>query len=346
MMQRLIQISLMKQGRWKHIPRLYNNLHHNSGKCLHMQSQEPKHSTTNASHVESVPVHPIKSEIKKEIMVHDKYKIQIALCIDRFPLNFVQEEFEKEFERFRDEWLLKTKNHLEVQEDFLHMNYNLESFKEEESTSDGGGSVLLAEDQRTTQAVKEQTETITERMGETEKEQLEELLSFEGIEEILQLKKKRRKKEDSGEQKQITTQVDESDYTNINRKPNDFLYLLVQYKNIEKWMFPLIDYSKHLTIRETLNLICSEHLKCEMPFFIGYSPCTFEKRKYKKPLVENEIIGRKIFYYRAHYTNIDKNLDITFNEMIQNFAWVSRSELRHFLSNRKYHVIKDAIPLT
>ncbi|KMZ79784.1 hypothetical protein PVIIG_01058 [Plasmodium vivax India VII] len=107
-----------------------------------------------------------------------------------------------------------------------------------------------------------------------------------------------------------------------------------------------MDFKKKLTIRQNLQHLCTEHLKCEMPFFIGYCPCTFEKRKYKIPLSFNEIIGRKIFYYRAHYLNHGVNLDLSNNEHINDFAWLSRSELKDFLSSSKYQVIKDALPLT
>ncbi|CRG93845.1 mitochondrial ribosomal protein L46 precursor, putative [Plasmodium gallinaceum] len=287
----------------------------------------------------------------KEIIVHDKYKVQVSLCIDRFPLNFVQEEFEKDFEKFKDEWLLRTNNNLEISEDFLHMKYNLSSFDEKKNSEKNIlENSINYENKEKRKEDEDEDEYENESKEENEKkdetDDLEDLISLEGMQNIFKAKEKKKDDANIKEKKKNDIDINENDYKNIKRKPNNFLYLLVKYKKTNKWMFPLIDFKKNLTIRQNLKYLCSEHLKCEMPFFIGYCPCTFEKRKFKIPLLPNEIIGRKIFYYRAHYTNNEKNLDVAKNEYINDFAWLSRSELKNFLSKNKYHVIKDALPLT
>ncbi|SCO93116.1 mitochondrial ribosomal protein L46 precursor, putative [Plasmodium malariae] len=289
----------------------------------------------------------------KEIVVHDKYKVQVSLCIDRFPLNFVEEEFEKDFEDFKDKWLLRTNNNLEVNEEFLHMKYNLSSFHDKINEDNTEENNIENNKKYEKKDIKLEKEHNKDEEKKAEKEDLENLFSIEGIQNILiEKEKKKTKQKDVSDninekiKKKEDNNTNEYYYRDIKRKPNNFLYLIVKYKKTNKWMFPVIDFKKKLTIRQNLQYLCSEHLKCEMPCFIGYCPCTFDKRKFKFPILHNEIIGRKIFYYRAHYINNDINLDISQNEYINDFAWMSRSELKNFLSVNKYHVIKDAIPLT
>ncbi|CAG9477812.1 mitochondrial ribosomal protein L46 precursor, putative [Plasmodium vivax] len=290
---------------------------------------------------------------ENKIVVHQKYKVQVALCIDRFPLTFEQEEFEKDFEDFKDKWLQKTNNNLNIDEEFLHMKYNLSSFHDRKKENHIESANL--EDEMGHQKGKKD-KGVNHLPGEeatsAESDDLENLFAIEGIQNILSEKEKKKKKKNDGDaneekkKKHDDDHESEYNYTSVMRKPNHFLYLVVKYKKTNKWMFPLMDFKKKLTIRQNLQHLCTEHLKCEMPFFIGYCPCTFEKRKYKIPLSFNEIIGRKIFYYRAHYLNHGVNLDLSNNEHINDFAWLSRSELKDFLSSSKYQVIKDALPLT
>ncbi|SCN61256.1 mitochondrial ribosomal protein L46 precursor, putative [Plasmodium chabaudi adami] len=302
----------------------------------------------------------------KNILVHDKYKIQVALCIDRFPLDFIPEKFEKDFDDFRDKWLLRTNNNLEISEEFLHMKYNLSSFHDKKKNENNNEQDYLKKYQNNkgdTNEANTEKEIEHEENDQSEQDNLENLFSIEGMENVLSLKRKldQEKKNKQSDINNINEKGNDDDkineypFRNIKRKPHDFLYLLVKYKKtgnsndnniVNKWMFPFIDFKKKLLIRENLQYLCSHHLKCEIPFFIGYSPCTFEKRKFKTPLIPNEIIGRKIFYYRAHYTNNDANINLIENQYIHDFAWVTRSELKQFLSISKYHVIKDSIPLT
>ncbi|SBS85203.1 mitochondrial ribosomal protein L46 precursor, putative [Plasmodium ovale curtisi] len=293
------------------------------------------------------------------ITVHEKYKVQVSLCIDRFPLHFAQEEFEKDFEQFRDHWLLRTNNNLDINEEFLHMKYNLSSFHdkkdehEREDSKEVQSSEIGPNELRTGEHLYGEMSSREQTSGEIIPDDLENLLSLEGMENILRVTKKKIEKKhitDFGEKKKKGAEEDNSmdilNYRNVKRKPNEFLYLIVKYRKTNKWMFPLIDFKKNMTIRQNLQFLCSEHLKCEIPFFVGYCPCTFEKRKFKSPLLLNEIIGRKIFYYRAHYIHNDVNMDTSQNVDICDYAWLSRSELKNFLSVNKYNVIKDAIPLT
>ncbi|GAW81762.1 hypothetical protein, conserved [Plasmodium gonderi] len=299
-------------------------------------------------------------EEEKKIVVHEKYKVQVALCIDRFPLTFVQEKFEKDFEEFKDKWLLKTNNNLNINEEFLHMKYNLSSFQDKKKENNMERSYFDDEINKENKKNKnnksldhEESHEKNKEDASSENEDLENLFATEGIQNILnekEIKKKKKNDRDMDEREKKNDYdydlKNEYNYRNIKRKPTNFLYLIVKYKRTNKWMFPLIDFRKKFTIRQNLQYICTEHLKCEMPFFIGWCPCTFEKRKFKIPLSFNEIIGRKIFYYRAHYLNHDINLDLSKNEYINDFAWITRSELKDFLSMNKYQVIKDAIPLT
>ncbi|CAA9989057.1 ribosomal protein L46, mitochondrial, putative [Plasmodium knowlesi strain H] len=291
--------------------------------------------------------------VENKIFVHQKYKVQMALCIDRFPLTFEQEEFEKDFEDFKDKWLQKTNNNLNINEEFLHMKYNLSSFHDRKKENYLESTNL--EDEMGHEKGKKDKgvdHILGEEAMSAENDDLENLFAIEGIQSILNAKKKKKKKKNDGDEndekkkKYDDDHESEYNYRNVTRKPNNFLYLVVKYKKTGKWMFPLMDFKKELTIRQNLQHLCTEHLKCEMPFFIGYSPCTFEKRKYKIPLSFNEIIGRKIFYYRAHYLNHNVNLDLSNNDHINDFAWLSRSELKDYLSSNKYQIIKDAIPLT
>ncbi|CRH00869.1 mitochondrial ribosomal protein L46 precursor, putative [Plasmodium relictum] len=344
MIKKIIEKSILRKSiKQNYIHSINKSLNHffNNKENIHYTKELRKENILSGNRTISTNIPE-----EKEIVVHDKYKVQISLCIDRFPLNFVQEEFERDFENFKDEWLLRTNNNLEISEDFLHMKYNLNSFDEKKNFEENNLDNINYKKKEKGKENEYEDENEEAYEKKNEKEDLENLLSLEGIQNIFKTKEKKKSDEDIKEKKKNDVDINEYDYKNIKRKPNHFLYLLVKYKKTNKWMFPLIDFKKNLTIRQNLKYLCSEHLKCEIPFFVGYCPCTFEKRKFKTPLLFNEIIGRKIFYYRAHYTDNEKNLNITQNEYINDFAWLSRSELKNFLSKHKYHVIKDALPLT
>ncbi|SOV77608.1 mitochondrial ribosomal protein L46 precursor, putative [Plasmodium reichenowi] len=315
---------------------------------------------------------------KKLIVVHEKYKIQVSLCIDRFPINYVQEKFEEDFQNFKDEWLIKTNNNLDVNEEFFHMKYNLSNLNEKQKDNDNNDDDGDGNNERenldeqnehmknntynnnnnnnNNNNTKHKLDNITnnnvnnmESINEfsMEHENLEKLFSLEGIQDIFKKKEEKKKSHEKDKKNKKDENINEYDYKNIKRKPNDFLYLLVKYKHLNKWMFPIMDFKKNYSIRQNLQYLCMQQLKCNtLPFFIGYSPCTYEKRKFKTPLLENEIIGRKIFYYRAHYIKQHTTWNVLMNEDIQDVAWLTRSELKNFLSPNRYYVIKDALPLT
>ncbi|SOV21773.1 mitochondrial ribosomal protein L46 precursor, putative [Plasmodium sp. DRC-Itaito] len=308
---------------------------------------------------------------KKLIVVHEKYKIQVSLCIDRFPINYVQEKFEEDFQNFKDEWLIKTNNNLDVNEEFFHMKYNLSNLNEKQKEKDNNND----DDSNERDELDEQNEhkndnTYNNNNNNTqnkfdnirdnkvnnmesinelsmEDENLEKLFSLEGIQDIFKKKEEKKKIHEKDKKNKKDENINEYDYKNIKRKPNDFLYLLVKYKHLNKWMFPIMDFKKNYSIRQNLQYLCMQQLKFNtLPFFIGYSPCNYEKRKFKTPLIENEIIGRKIFYYRAHYIKQNTTWNVLMNQDIQDVAWVTRAELKNFLSPNRYYVIKDALPLT
>ncbi|SOV12678.1 mitochondrial ribosomal protein L46 precursor, putative [Plasmodium sp. gorilla clade G2] len=307
---------------------------------------------------------------KKLIVVHEKYKIQVSLCIDRFPINYVQEKFEEDFQNFKDEWLIKTNNNLDVNEEFFHMKYNLSNLNEKQKEKDNNNDDDDSNERDELDEQNEHKNDNTYNNNNTENkfdnirdnnvnnmesinelsmedENLEKLFSLEGIQDIFKKKEEKKKSHEKDKKNKKDENINEYDYKNIKRKPNDFLYLLVKYKHLNKWMFPIMDFKKNYSIRQNLQYLCMQQLKCNtLPFFIGYSPCTYEKRKFKTPLIENEIIGRKIFYYRAHYIKQHTTWNVSMNQDIQDIAWVTRAELKKFLSPNRYYVIKDALPLT
>ncbi|KMZ92058.1 hypothetical protein PVMG_02046 [Plasmodium vivax Mauritania I] len=132
---------------------------------------------------------------ENKIVVHQKYKVQVALCIDRFPLTFEQEEFEKDFEDFKDKWLQKTNNNLNIDEEFLHMKYNLSSFHDRKKENHIESANL--EDEMGHQKGKKD-KGVNHLPGEeatsAESDDLENLFAIEGIQNILSEKEKKKKK--------------------------------------------------------------------------------------------------------------------------------------------------------
>ncbi|GAB67290.1 hypothetical protein PCYB_113110 [Plasmodium cynomolgi strain B] len=132
---------------------------------------------------------------ENKIVVHQKYKVQIALCIDRFPLTFQQEEFEKDFEDFKDKWLQKTNNNLNINEEFLHMKYNLSSFHDRKKENQLESTNL--EDEMGHQKGKKDKgvdDVPGEEAMSAENDDLENLFAIEGIQNILNAKGKKKKK--------------------------------------------------------------------------------------------------------------------------------------------------------
>eukprot|EP00079_Xenopus_tropicalis_P022123 XP_012813916.1 PREDICTED: 39S ribosomal protein L46, mitochondrial isoform X1 [Xenopus tropicalis] len=128
----------------------------------------------------------------------------------------------------------------------------------------------------------------------------------------------------------ITEADKKNDKSTINRKLANNLVLLVKEKigKEEIWMFPQMEWQFGETMRKTaeraLTSLSDNHIPAH---FLGNAPCGFYKYKFPKLLRAEDVVGAKVFFFKA----LLKSGDFTFNKKQGEYVWVAKEELKDYL---------------
>ncbi|PFH31353.1 hypothetical protein BESB_027880 [Besnoitia besnoiti] len=262
------------------------------------------------------------------ISLHGGFKVQAALCIDRLPLLYQEPVYEKRWREFRDAWEAKTNNGLQLADDITFMKFPFHFFETEEA--------------------QKQREELISKTGDAEVSELELLLSEEGFSGT------RKRQKDKDQKKKQASEVadavksagrggDDRGVRSLEREPTKTLYLIVRYG--DSWGFPLEDRIHGQSMRRTLKRLCEEQLGgTYAPYLLGYSPFAYDKRAFSQ-LASSPILGRKVFYYRAHHVPGSANVSLPHEGPISDFAWVTRRELADYISPRKLAAVSPGLLL-
>ncbi|OCT89750.1 39S ribosomal protein L46, mitochondrial [Xenopus laevis] len=128
----------------------------------------------------------------------------------------------------------------------------------------------------------------------------------------------------------ITEADKKNDKSTTNRKLENNLVLLVKEKigNEEIWMFPQMEWQFGETMRNTAERALSSLSDSPIPaHFLGNAPCGFYKYKFPKLLRVEDVLGAKVFFFKA----LLKSGDFSFNKKKGEFVWVSKEELKDYL---------------
>ncbi|XP_066446080.1 large ribosomal subunit protein mL46 [Eleutherodactylus coqui] len=128
----------------------------------------------------------------------------------------------------------------------------------------------------------------------------------------------------------ITEADEKNDRTSLNRKLESNLVLLIKEKigNEEIWMFPQIEWMAGETMRQTagraLSNLSEKHIEA---LFLGNAPCGFYKYKFPKMMRSEDVMGAKVFFFKA----LLKSQSLLPNKKKGEYVWVSKDELKDYL---------------
>jgi len=148
---------------------------------------------------------------------------------------------------------------------------------------------------------------------------------------------------------------DNSDFKNVNRKPEDTLVLITKQKLGKDyvWMLPTKPWDEGETLRETAENALHHCIDCNnSPKFVSNSPASFYK--YKLPKIarpEASCVGVKLFIYSAFiprntYTKSTVNFDMMesfIKDDNSGFAWVTLNELKSFMKPKYVKIIQNIV---
>lgn len=267
------------------------------------------------------------------ISVHKGYRIEAALCVTRFvfnsllflifrmPIIFKEPQYAKEWRLFEERWKNATNTKLILNDVITFMGFP--------------DQFLLSEEE------KRKRELLATTTGNLEESEIDTLLGqeMESKRQLEALAGRERRKVASGkkEVKQKTVIIPE--FQKFDRLPYDPLYLIIKKEN--RWQFPKSSRIHGDSMRETLARIAAEQLgKDFTPYLVAACPFTVEKRRLvKTPGLE----GRKTFFYKAYIH--EEAGDITGGEGVEDWAIVSRSELKDFIGESKFAAVEGTLPL-
>ncbi|KAK1444517.1 hypothetical protein BgAZ_104230 [Babesia gibsoni] len=212
----------------------------------------------------------LAATVPKAFTEHGGWKIQVALCVDRQPTEFVESEYDAVYRQFFESWCRTTKNQLKVPKLATiesKITHKIVPSKEDHST-----------------VVKEKTEDSYEPTGE-----LESLLAAE-----IKLTPTRRRTQSTQESTVAHSKINvDEDIRNVDRLAQDWLFLVVKHRNFG-WMLPTADLYHGEGLRQTLKRICEVQLgQSYKPYFLGYAPFLHRTFPFKSEQGQSDILGNK-----------------------------------------------------
>uniref|UniRef100_A0A7S1F357 Nudix hydrolase domain-containing protein n=1 Tax=Noctiluca scintillans TaxID=2966 RepID=A0A7S1F357_NOCSC len=256
------------------------------------------------------------------ISVHKGFKIQAALCVERPPLEVLEPDHKKRWNKFRDAWERRTKNAATIQDEIVFMRYHFQ-FLEAETKS---RRALTSQSSESAVAVSG---------GD-----LDSLISGEGLN--LTFPERRRVVHRKKVAKKVEVKLDDTDLRSAQRLSRQSLYLLARYPGAAHWTFPKVDRVHGDSMMETVMKLCGRQLGDKFaPYVLGSCPFAHWKRRDgKSPGIQ----GRKIFYYRARLVP-GMQVVLPGESPLEDWAWLSREELRERLGRLEWDKIRDCLPL-
>uniref|UniRef100_A0A0G4HP48 Ribosomal protein L46 N-terminal domain-containing protein n=1 Tax=Chromera velia CCMP2878 TaxID=1169474 RepID=A0A0G4HP48_9ALVE len=301
------------------------------------------------------------------VAAHKGYKIQASLCVSRLPLEFEEPLHVKTWRDYRAEWEERTGNAVELSDDVIFMENAAGQFIETEEQKrrrrtqlEATGDLDVSELDFMLSRERAGSSKVARAMARRREEQAERKRKrgSNTVDEEAEREKER----------QRALLMREGD---IRRLQKRLLFLLVRYGS--RWTFPLEDKRMGESVSETLKRLCDDQLgRSFSPFLLSASPCASDKRVARdapalparrasldpvgvaasrglRGALDTEeaprgLFGRKIFFYRALHVPGHENVAPPQNSPVSDFVWIPKEEIPAKLSERKWTIIRDALP--
>ncbi|GFE53316.1 ribosomal protein L46, putative [Babesia ovis] len=255
----------------------------------------------------------------RSLTEHCGWKVQIALCVDRQPTEYVESPKERAFREFYEAWSTVTRNQVKVPR-----LSTIESKITHKITPSKEQRVLKSD---------VDTEPSVETSGE-----LDALLASE----IQLLPTRRRAKKGDQEVKKVEKVNVDGDVRNVERLPKKWLFYAVKHK-VDGWKLPTTDLYHGDGLRQTLERICKEQIgESYSPYFLGYAPFLHRTYTFQSSETQKEIKGNKVFYFRARHLPGTDLETLTEQGDIIDYAWCTLDELADKVND---HKLIQALPL-
>ena len=243
------------------------------------------------------------------ISTHQGYKVLASLIVSRLPLSFNEPAGLKEFREFRESWTFKVGAAPRLDDALVYMRLP--------------SHFLPSSEDRYRKKVSVHEAVTHDELQEGFRVGVKKAVKQLSLNKVVD---KQVLKVDSG-------------LKSLERKEKDLLHLIVKYKNSSVWTFPWGHRFNEQSMRHTINRISQEQLPQLNTFLLGNCPAGFRKLKDER----NSKLGAKIFYYKSLWVPGSPNLEIS--DQIQDFAWLTRSELKDHLPLLTWSAIAPIIPL-
>lgn len=195
--------------------------------------------------------------------IHNGLRVQAALVVDRLPITFTEPEYRSKWKEFQTSWLAKTKNELLIDDSITFMRFPFHFLETEEEIAKKSNKF---EDDKVTEEEEQRTD-LQRLMGD----------SGLGFDESSFRKKSLRT---SRKTKKGGESITDDSLQSITKSPEEFLWLLVKYRNSNVWTFPRTNRAPSDTMLETLGNLCERQLGQKFkPHVVGSCPFAYEEIK-------------------------------------------------------------------
>lgn len=248
--------------------------------------------------------------------------MQAALCCDRLPLKCPSIEAFVKWNKFREEWGLKTECSLQIPDDLTFMRFPFHWLQSEAEIE-----------------YKKRQQVIGTRV-QGDESGVGGLISNEGLDFDYTDLEDARTDGPKVETKASEDELDLDPHSPFQRGSR-CLWLLVRYKGQEHWQFPVVDHVPQESMRETLQKLCFNHFGPFMsPYLVGMTPMAMLKERAEV----RGLKGSKTFFYRSHWIP-ESEVHLPDDGPVEDYRFVTREELKELLPAPSWRSVRYGIPL-
>lgn len=253
------------------------------------------------------------------LSVHKGSKVLMSLCVCRLPTRFNEPLFAKQYREWHDEWKDRTCNKLNITDGLAYIKTP--------------GHFLPSIEERARRASIASPEGATAANQSLELDEIEQLLSSEGIPELRNQIGSSSKADDTDIADDVSARAATVERTAVE-------WLIVKYKACPSvWTFPFIHRRESDSTFVTLQRLCRDYLGMK-PHLQALAPIAF--RRITTPDYD---VSSRMFYYKGVHVPNTPSVRLSDGSDILEHTWVTKDDLQQRLTRSTWVNVRDALPL-